>query len=140
MIEGETFLGGFAGGFLSKGLRHSRYGLYFTTRRVIGISLGNGPGVLASTLAGLVKGQLMPHLSQEESEKMIMSLEQMKDFEIEKNRINQLLVKKPSLTGSGRFVIRPNGGEPVKITLKHPIAYERLVELAQAFSPGILTF
>ena len=139
MIDGETFLGGFAGGFLSKGLRHARYGLYFTTRRVIGISLGNGAGVLAGTLAGLIKGQLMPQLSPEESDKMIMNLEQMKDFDIEKNQISQLLVKKPSLTGSGRFVICPNQGEPVKITLKNTIAYDRLVQLTQAFSPGILT-
>ncbi len=33
------FLGGFAGGFLARGLTHIGYGIYFTTSRLIGIDL-----------------------------------------------------------------------------------------------------
>lgn len=138
MVDGETFLGGFAGGFLSRGMTRIGYGLYFTTRRVIGIDLGAGAGALAGTLAGFIKGQLMPKLSPEESEKTITDLERMEDFELEKERISQLEIKKPGLLGSGHFVIHPNGGKPVDITLRHRVAYDRLVQLTQAFSPEIV--
>jgi len=53
MENSETFLGGFAGGFLARGLTHIGYGIYFTTSRLIGIDLGaNGGGALGGTLAG----------------------------------------------------------------------------------------
>jgi len=39
MEDSEMFLGGFAGGFLARGLTHIGYGIYFTTSRLIGIDL-----------------------------------------------------------------------------------------------------
>src|SRR3989442_9174290 len=85
MENSEMFLGGFAGGFLARGLTHIGYGSYFTTSRLIGIDLGaNGGGALGGTLAGFIHGELMPKLSSEESAKTITDLERMKEFEIEK--------------------------------------------------------
>ena len=133
------FLGGFAGGFLARGLTHIGYGIYFTTRRLIGIDLGaNGGGALGGTLAGFIHGELMPKLSSEESAKTITDLEQMKEFEIEKDQISRIELKKPGLLGTGHIVITPKEGKPEKITLRHRIAYDRLITLTKAFSPEVV--
>jgi len=135
------FLGGFASGFLARGLTHIGYGIYFTTSRLIGIDLGaNGGGALGGTMAGFIHGELMPQLSPEESTKTITDLERMRDFEMEKNQITQIELKKPRLlgTGTGHIVITPKEGKPEKIILRHRIAYDRLMTLTQAFSPGLV--
>jgi len=133
------FLGGFAGGFLARGLTHIGYGIYFTTSRLIGIDLGaNGGGALGGTLAGFIHGELMPKLSSEESAKTITDLEQMKEFEIEKDQISGIELKKPGLLGTGHIVITPKEGKPEKITLRHRIAYDRLITLTKAFSPEVV--
>jgi hypothetical protein len=139
MEDSEMFLGGFAGGFLARGLTHIGYGIYFTTSRLIGIDLGaNGGGALGGTLAGFIHGELMPKLSSEESAKTITDLEQMKEFEIEKDQISQIELKKPGLLGTGHIVITPKEGKPEKITLRHRIAYDRLITLTKAFSPEVV--
>ncbi|OLE91604.1 MAG: hypothetical protein AUF79_03450 [Crenarchaeota archaeon 13_1_20CM_2_51_8] len=139
MEDSEMFLGGFAGGFLARGLTHIGYGIYFTTSRLIGIDLGaNGGGALGGTLAGFIHGELMPKLSSEESAKTITDLEQMKEFEIEKDQISRIELKKPGLLGTGHIVITPKEGKPEKITLRHRIAYNRLITLTKAFSPEVV--
>jgi hypothetical protein len=130
------FLGGFASGFLARGLTHIGYGIYFTTSRLIGI---DGGGALGGTMAGFIHGELMPQLSPEESVKTITDLERMKDFEMEKNQISRIELKKPGLLGTGHIVITPREGKPEKITLRHRIAYDRLMTLTQAFSPELLS-
>jgi len=91
MRDGEAFLGAFASGFLARGLTHIGYGIYFTTSRLIGIDLGaNGAGALGGTMAGFIHGELMPKLSPEKSAKTITELEQMKEFDIEKDRISRI--------------------------------------------------
>jgi hypothetical protein len=139
MEDSEMFLGGFAGGFLARGLTHIGYGIYFTTSRLIGIDLGaNGGGALGGTLAGFIHGELMPKLSSEESAKTITDLERMKEFEIEKDQISRIELKKPGLLGAGHIVITPKEGKPEKITLRHRIAYDRLITLTKAFSPEVV--
>ena len=139
MENSETFLGGFAGGFLARGLTHIGYGIYFTTCRLIGIDLGaNGGGALGGTLAGFIHGELMPLLSPEESAKTITDLERMKEFEIEKDQISRIELKKPGLLGTGHIVITPKEGKPEKITLRHRIAYDRLITLTKVFSPEVV--
>ena len=136
MATGEMFLGGFASGFLAKGF-HIGYGLYFTTNRVIGIDLGSGGGgALGGTMAGFIDGQLMPTVSPEESDKVIGQLEGMKEF---KDQISRIEVKKPGLLGSGHITITPSNGKPVKITLRHRIAYDRIMQLTRAFSPELVS-
>ena len=139
MENSETFLGGFAGGFLARGLTHIGYGIYFTTSRLIGIDLGaNGGGALGGTLAGFIQGELMPLLSPEESAKTITDLERMKEFEIEKDQISRIELRKPGLLGTGYIVITPKEGKPEKITLRHRIAYDRLITLTKVFSPEVV--
>ncbi len=139
MTSGEMFLGGFASGFLARGF-HIGYGLYFTTARVIGIDLGSGGGgALGGTMAGFIDGQLMPNVSPEESAKVIEQLEGMKEFDLMKDQISRIEVKKPGLFGSGHVTITPTNGKPVKITLRHRIAYDRVMQLTRAFSPGLVS-
>jgi len=137
--DNELFLGGFASGFLARGLTHIGYGIYFTTSRLIGVDLGaNGGGALGGTMAGFIHGELMPQLSPEESTKTITDLERMRDFEMEKNQISRIELKKPGLLGTGHIVITPREGKPEKIILRHRIAYDRLMTLMQAFSPELV--
>jgi len=134
------FLGGFASGFLARGLTHIGYGIYFTTSRLIGIDVGaNGGGALGGTMAGFIHGELMPQLSPEESLKTITDLEGMKEFEMDKSQISRIQLKKPGLLGTGHIVITPREGKPEKITLRHRIAYDRLMTLTQAFSPELVS-
>ena len=136
-IMGETFIGGFAGGFLEKGF-HIGYGLYFTSARLIGIDLGShGGGALGGTLAGFIRGELMPNLSPEESAKVIEDLDRMKDFDIRKDQIRRIDLKKPVL-GIGHLTITPNQGGSITIKLRHRTAYDRLMQLTQAFSPDLV--
>jgi hypothetical protein len=140
MAIDEMFLGGFASGFLARGLTRIGYGLYFTTGRVIGIDVGkNGGGALGGTMAGFIHGELMPTLSSEESDKTIADLIRMKDFEMEKNQISRIELKKPGMFGSGHIVITSRQGKSEKISLRHRTAYDRLVTLTQAFSPEIVS-
>src|SRR3989442_12939485 len=98
MENSEMFLGGFAGCFPARGITHIGYGIYFTTSRLIGIDLGaNGGGALGGTMAGFIHGELMPQLSPEESAKTITDLERMKEFEIEKDQISKIELKKPGI-------------------------------------------
>jgi hypothetical protein len=134
------FLGGFASGFLARGLTHIGYEIYFTTVRLIGIDVGaNGGGTLGGTMAGFIQGELMPQLSPEESVKTITDLERMKEFEMEKSQISRIQLKKPGLLGTGHIVITPREGKPEKITLRHRIAYDRLMTLTQAFGPELVS-
>lgn len=133
------FLGGFASGFLARGF-HIGYGLYFTTTRVIGIDLGSGGGgALGGTMAGFIDGQLMPIVSPEESDKVIGQLEGMKEFELVKDQISRIEIKKPGLFGSGHITITPTSGKSVKISLRHRIAYDRIIQLTRAFSPDLVS-
>ena len=139
MTIGEMFLGGFASGFLAKGF-HIGYGLYFTTSRVIGIDLGSGGGgALGGAMAGFIEGQLMPTVSQEESDRVIGKLEGMKEFDMMKDRISRIEIKKPGLLGTGHITITPSNGKPVKITLRHRIAYDRIMQLTRAFGPELVS-
>ena len=139
MTGAEMFLGGFASGFLAKGF-HIGYGLYFTTNRVIGIDVGSGGGgALGGTMAGFIDGQLMPNVSQEESDKVIGQLEGMKEFDMMKDQISRIEIKKPGLFGSGHVTITPSNGKPVKISLRHRIAYDRIMQLMRVFGPELVS-
>jgi len=94
---------------------------------------------LGGPMAGFIHGELMPRLSPDESAKAITDLDRMKDFEMEKDQINRIELKKPDLLGTGHIVITPKEGKPEKITLRHRIAYDRLMTLTRAFSPEIVS-
>jgi hypothetical protein len=90
-------------------------------------------------MAGFIDGRLMPTVSPEESDKVIGQLEGMKEFDITKDQISRIEIKKPGLLGSGQITITPTYGKPVKITLRHRIAYDRIMQLTRAFSPELVS-
>jgi hypothetical protein len=139
----ETFIGGFMSGFLSRGFLGTRvgYGLYFTTARLFGVDPGShGGSTLTGTMAGYIEGQLMPTLSPDENAKLIQELDRVKDFELPKEQIRRIDLKKPGPLGIGfgRVQIVPVSGSSRSIQLRHPIAYDRLLQLVQAFGPELL--
>jgi hypothetical protein len=90
-------------------------------------------------MAGFIDGHPMPTVSPEESDKVIGQLEGMKEFDLVKDQIRRIEIKRPGLFGSGHITITPSNGKPVKISLRHRIAYDRIMQLARAFSPGIVS-
>ena len=139
----EQFIGGFMSGLLSRGFLGMRvgYGLYFTTARLVGVDPGeHGGSLLTGTMAGYVQGELMPKLSEDENAKVIAELDRVKDFELALGQINQIELKNAGSMGFGfgRITIVPSTGTPIRIQLRSRIAYDRLVQLTQAFSPGLV--
>lgn len=140
MEEGEEFVGGFAGGFLAKGLCPG-YGVYATTKRIIGVTLVTTParGFLGGSLVGLVQGQLMPKLSPDDSARVIQELDQKKEFDLKKDQIAKIEIRSPGLLSTGRMVIISKAGEKTRITLRYRTVFERLRDLMKAFYPEALT-
>ena len=130
-------------GFLSRGFLGARvgYGLYFTTARLIGVDPGShGGSELAGTMAGYIEGKLMPSLPDDENAKLIAELDRVKDFAVAKDQIKLIELKNagPWGVGFGRIKIVPLGGSSRSIQLRSRIAYDRLVQLTQAFSPELV--
>ena len=91
-------------------------------------------------MAGYIDGQLMPTLADDENARLIAELERVKDFDLAKDQIRQIVIKRPGWygIGFGRIKIVPLAGEPRSIQLRHPIAYDRLIQLTQVFSPELV--
>ena len=139
----ETFIGGFMSGLLSRGFLGTRvgYGFYFTTARLFGVDPGShGGSELTGTMEGYVNSELMPTLSTDQNEKVIERLERVKDFELAKDQIKRIDLKRPGSygIGFGRITVVPDTGRSTSIQLRHPVVYDRLVQLTQAFSPDLV--
>jgi len=138
--DGEEFVGGFAGGFLARGLCPG-YGVYATTKRIIGVTLTSTPArsFLGGALVGLVQGELMPKLSSDDSARVIQELDQKKEFDLKKDQISKIEIKRPGLLSTGRMVIISKAGDKTRISLRYRIAFERLRDLMKAFYPEVVT-
>ena len=135
----ETFIGGFCSGFLGQGFMGIRvgYGLYFTSTRLFGVSAARWTGgSLAGPTGGLIKGQLMPSLTPEENATVIAELERSRDYELPRDQVRAIELKKSGLWLGGA-TIRPADGKPTRYVFRSPIAYDRLTQLRQAFSPEL---
>src|SRR3989442_12226103 len=127
-------------GLLSRGSLGTRvgYGFYFTTARLFGVDPGShGGSELTGTMGGYIDGQLMPSLSADENDKLIERLERVKDFELAKDQIKRIELKRPGSygIGFGRITVVPDTGRSISIQLRHPVAYDRLLQLAHWDSP-----
>lgn len=139
----EIFIGGFASGFMGQGFMGMRvgYGLYFTTTRLFGVYAANwSGGSLGGKVAGLIEGELMPVLTPEQNATVIAELERAKQYELAKDQIRSIELKKPGFWGMGlgRATIHPVQGASISYTLRSVIAYDRLVQLTQAFGPELV--
>jgi len=139
MEQGEQFLGGFAGGFLAKGGTVG-YGLYATTKRLIGVNVVKvgARSFLGGQMAGFVNGQLIPTVSADESAKVIAELDAKKDFDVRKDQVSRIELKSPGLLGLGQMTITTQLRQETKIGLRHKEAYQRLRDLMQVFYPEVL--
>lgn len=118
------------------------YGLYFTSARLFGVSAATwSGGSLGAKAAGLIEGELMPTLTPEQSATVIGELERARDFELAKDQIHDIELKRtgPMMLWLGRITIQPVQGQAIKYALRSPIAYDRLVKLTQAFGPALVT-
>ena len=140
MEEGELFLGGFAGGFLSKGGTIG-YGLYATTNRLIVVNVVKvgATSFLGGRMAGFVEGQLMPTLSADESARVIAELDQKKESDVRKDQISRIELKSPGLFSFGHIIITAMPGQETKISLRHKVAFQRLRDVMQVFYPEVVT-
>ena len=139
-MSAETFIGGFASGFMGQGFMGMRvgYGLYFTSARLFGVSAATwSGGSLGGTVAGLIEGELMPALTPDQNTTVIAELERAKDFELGKDQVRNIELKRtgPMMLWLGRITIQPVNGQAIKYALRSAIAYDRLLKLAQAFGP-----
>ncbi len=139
----ETFIGGFTSGFLAQGLMGLRvgYGLYFTSTRLFGMSAAKwAGGSLGGTSGGMILGELMPSLTPEQTTTVIGELERDRDYEMARTAVLRIELKKPGPAGMGlgKITVQPVQGAAVSYLLRSPIAYDRLLQLTQAFSPELL--
>lgn len=133
MVDDELYLGGFTSANLTKGIMRG-YGIYATNKRIIGVK--SRGGVLAGALVGGVIGlALQKKLTDDKSAKMIQELDEKKDFEIGKDQIAQIEVKKGGLMKNGQLMIVPKSGEPIKIKVYGNNEFSMTRDLMQSFSP-----
>lgn len=138
----EAFIGGFCSGFMGKGFMGLRagYGLYFTSARLFGVYAATwSGGSLAGPTGGLIKGELMPTLTAEESATVIGELSRAKEYELAKDQVRRIDLKNtgPLMLWLGSATVEPVEGKPIRYVLRSPIAYDRLVQLRRGFSPEL---
>lgn len=132
----ERLIGGIASGDLKKGFTRG-YGIYVTSRRIIGIKkrkLGLA-GALTSGVASWASGGL----TVEESRRAISELEKEKDIEVARDEVASIELRKPTFFKRGHLIIRLASGEEIKIMVLGKKAFEALRQLMQAFKPEALT-
>ena len=135
----ESFIGGFCSGFMGQGFMGLRvgYGLYFTTARLFGVYAATWTGgSLSGPSGGLIKGQLMPALTPEETATVIGELERAREYELSKAQVRNIELTKggPMMLWLGRATVQPVEGKAVRYALRSPVAYERLSQLTRAFA------
>jgi hypothetical protein len=139
----ENFIGGFCSGFMGQGFMGLRvgYGLYFTTARLFGVYAATwSGGSLSGPTGGLIKGQLMPALSPEETATVIGELERARQYELAKAQVRSIELSKggPLMLWLGHITVQPAERKPVRYALRDPIAFERLSQLTRAFAPELV--
>lgn len=132
----EVYLGGFTSPNLRKGIFRG-YGVYATSQRIIGVK--KRAGVIAGAfLGGLVGHYVTKALSKDESAKQIQELDTKKDFEIYKDQISQIEIKKPGTLSMGHIKIISKKKEETKIAMAGKKEFENVKGLLKVFHPNAL--
>jgi hypothetical protein len=145
-MEYETYIGGMTSANLKKG-HMSGYGVYATSRRIIGVKkrkgvlgghlLAQALGAKAGTLRGsILRPALAQAFTKDESAKQITDLEKDKDFEINKEDISYIEIKKPGTLRGGHIKIRPTRGKEIEISMVGNEEFEHMRDLLGTFLPG----
>ena len=136
----EQYLGGLESGRMKKGFV-AGYGIYATNLRIIGVKSRRAlaKGLVGAAIGGVAGAYIGMKLSTDQSVKMIQELEERKDFEVSKQNVSRVELKKPSIWRRGHIVITQVTGEAIKVLIVQKKDFQRLVELMRAFSPEIVT-
>lgn len=121
---------------MTKGLFGTNYGVYATSRRIIGVG-GRGMamalgGVLGGAV-GAVAGSMIAGQKNIDQAKVLEELERKKDFEIAAADISTIELKKFKPFRSGHLLIIPKSGDRIEIKLSRGKIHDELKELMQAF-------
>lgn len=147
-MEEEQYLGGMTSANFKKGMM-SGYGIYATDRRIIGTKKRKGvlkgflvAGVLGGK-AGTVKGDILRGafaraFTKDESAKEIQDLEKNKDFDIYKENIEEIEIKKPGAMHGGHVKVKPKQGKQIEIGMHGRDEFGQMVDLMRAFYPEAL--
>jgi hypothetical protein len=147
-LEEEQYLGGMASANMKKGLM-SGYGIYATDRRIIGTKKRSGvlKGFLvASALGGkagtvkgnILRGALAQAFTKNESAKQIQDLEKNKDFDIYKENIAEIEIKKSGAMHGGHIKVKPKQGKEIEVSMHGREEFGHMVDLMRAFYPEAL--
>ncbi|WXG44362.1 MAG: hypothetical protein WED04_10065 [Promethearchaeati archaeon SRVP18_Atabeyarchaeia-1] len=146
MEQEEVYFGGMTSANFKKG-HMSGYGVYATSRRIIGVKKRRGVlgGWMVAGLmgghAGTVKGDILRSafaqaFTKDEGAKQIKELEKDKDFEVYKENISYIEIKKPGTLHRGHIKIRPTQGKEIEISMGGHEEFEHMRDLLGAFLPG----
>jgi len=147
-MEAEQYLGGMASANMKKGLM-SGYGIYATDRRIIGTKKHAGVmkgflvagalGGKAGTIKGnFLRGTLAQAFTKDESAKQIQDLEKHKDFDIYRENIAEIEIKKPGTMHGGHIKVKPKQGKEIEVSLHGHEEFGHMVDLMRAFFPEAL--
>jgi len=136
----EQYLGGLESGRMKKGFV-AGYGIYATNLRIIGVKSRKAlaKGLVGAAIGGVAGAYIGMKLSTDQSVKMIQELEERKDFEVSKQNVSRVELKKPSIWRRGHIVITQVTAEAIKVLIVQKKDFQRLVELMRAFSPEVVT-
>jgi len=136
-MENEVFIGGLESVKLKRGLV-AGYNIYATSKRLIGVKK-RGKAIIFRSVAPLadLTG------SKEKSDIAIEKLKELnKDFELFREDISELEIKKPPRLGpfqtSGHLRIVTKTGEDIRIKMESREDFERLKEIISRFMPQAL--
>jgi len=143
METDEDYLGGFSSSHLMmRGLMG--YGIHFTSKRIIGVANRSSmfSGMLTTSLLGglaTLGGKLTSRLPPSEAKKKIQELDETKDFDIYKDQISSLELKRPGFFGRGHLLITPKSGRPIEVEIAPGGRdYEVVRNLVKTFYPEVV--
>lgn len=135
----EQYLGGFTSANLhlkGRGVSSMGYGIYATSRRLIGINSKKGLLQAVGGFVGGATGAAMVIAGRDEySAKTIAELQEKKDFEIWKEQISAIQISRPHFPRVGGLNIVLVTGESVTITIADKREYESVRGLMAVFFP-----
>ncbi len=134
-------MGGLESGRLVKAGGIAGYGVYVTTRRIIGVKSRRAlfKQLAGAPLGGMVGAVLGARLSRDETIRVMGELEQKKDVEVMKEAVSGIELRKPTFVHRGHVVISRLSGDAVKIIIADKKDYEKVVPLMRAFRPDAVT-
>ncbi len=138
----EEYLGGFTSPNLhlkGRGVSSLGYGVYATNRRIIGVNSKRGLIAGLAAVGGVTGLAFALAGSTDAKQKAIADLDQKKDFDVRKEDVWALEVRRPHGLTVGYLDITRTTGERIRITIADKPEFESLRGLMQTFCGEKLT-